>query len=158
MLNLWYLTDFPSSQDLTCHFIVGSQTQIETHTWLIQKMLGPVSISHIGLPQAPSDELSCKACNAWGKSLPGPGELLSITLSSHFWYLTDFPPNQYVTHGHFLMGSLVKIEAHAWLSQKYLVFSAFLILGCLRRQAMNSALLSRYCLDRGRGPGTRHIA
>ena len=42
------LTDFQPS-----HFIVGTQTQIETHAWLYQKMLGHISILLLALLRCP---------------------------------------------------------------------------------------------------------
>ena len=39
-------------------FLVVGRAQIETPTWLFQKMLGPFGIPQIGTPQTPSYKLS----------------------------------------------------------------------------------------------------
>ena len=38
-------------------FIAGSHARIESHSWLLQKMLDPFSITHFGEPLAPVDKL-----------------------------------------------------------------------------------------------------
>ena len=54
----------------------GGHTGIETHAWLLQKILGPLYISHFVVLQVPSNKLSSQAGIAYGKGSLGPGDQL----------------------------------------------------------------------------------
>ena len=61
-------------------------------------------------------------------------------------YLTDFPPSQDTAQGYFKVKSHAWIETHIRPEQKMLGSIGISLLGCLKCQAMNSALQIRYCL------------
>ena len=44
--------------------------------------------------------------------------ILSSPPSTNAWYLTDFPPNQNIAQGHFIVGNHAQIKTHVQLVQK----------------------------------------
>ena len=73
-------------------------------------------------------------------------------------YLTDFSPSRYITQVHFTEGVMHKSRLiSGWTKKKMLGSFGIPLLVCLRRQAINSALQSGYCLKR-KPSGTRKNA
>ena len=59
---------------------------------------------------------------------------------SNLWHLADFPPSEYMTQSHFIVGNHARIETHVWLIQEMIDPVNILLLERLRRQVMYSAL------------------
>ena len=83
-------------------------------------------------------------------------ELALNNLQRLICHKTNQLTRQDLTQGHFIMESYVRIETQARLVQKMLDLAGIPFWGGFRRQAMNSAVHSRYCLG-GRPPGTSNL-
>ena len=77
----------------------------------------------------------------------------------HMIRVFNWPPTKQVVLVFFIVGSHAQIETHVWLfKKKFFVRSAFpTMAGVVRRQAINLARQSRYCLE-GRSFRTKQTA
>ena len=138
-------------------------------------MLDLIGISQIGAPKASNDKLLCKVGIACGEGPLGPDDQLNNThlartpekprggerpLDWCFRCLSDLQADR-IWHEVILLWEEghARIETWATVTKKFMILLSFPFLVRFRRQAWNSALLSRYCLVGGKGPlepGSQH--
>ena len=133
---------------------------IMTYTQLLQKMLGPICLLHLGCLQHWAINSTLQSKYSLGEGAPeSKGSAFNYPLDIHArcshlgaWGnsrdLTDFPPCHYMTQVCFTVGTHVQIKTYMQLFPKMLGPVYISLTGCLTYQAINSKLQSMYILER----------